>query len=168
MRAGALTISTSKAAGQGEDESGPALESLARELGASEVTRALISDDRAAIEASLCRWADEDGLALVLTSGGTGLSPDDVTPEATRAVLAREVPGIAEAMRLASQPYTANWMLSRATAGVRGATLIVNLPGNPRAIAQVGGSLSPALRHALALIAGSPSSYEHGAPSAAH
>lgn len=154
MRAAALTISTSKAAGVGEDEGGPRLETLARELGASEVDRALVADDRALIEQRLRHWADAERCALVLTSGGTGLSPDDVTPEATRAVLDREIPGIAEAMRLASQPYTPNWMLSRALAGVRGGTLIVNLPGSPRAIVQVGEALAPALMHALALIAG--------------
>lgn len=154
MRAAALTISTSKAAGRGEDESGPRLEALALELGAGEVERALVADDRALIEQQLRRWADEQGCTLVLTSGGTGLSPDDVTPEATRAVLHREIPGIAEAMRLASQPHTPNWMLSRGLAGVRGGTLIVNLPGSPRAITQVGEALAPALTHALALIAG--------------
>ncbi|HTW41989.1 MAG TPA: MogA/MoaB family molybdenum cofactor biosynthesis protein [Solirubrobacteraceae bacterium] len=154
MRAGALTISTSKAAGHGEDESGPRLQALARQLGATDVKRAVVSDDRAAIEALLRRWADDEGCALVLTSGGTGLTPDDLTPEATRAVLEREIPGIAEAMRLASQPHTPNWMLSRGIAGVRGGTLIVNLPGSPRAIAQVGGALLPALGHALELIAG--------------
>ncbi len=154
MHAAAITVSTSKAAGDGKDESGPRLEALARELGATVVARELVPDDRALIEARLLRCADEERCALVLTSGGTGVSPDDVTPEATRAVLEREIPGIAEAMRLSSQPHTANWMLSRALAGVRGATLIVNLPGNPRAIDQVGDALAPALAHALALIAG--------------
>ncbi len=153
MRAAALTISTSKAAGEGEDESGPRLEALARELGASAVERDMVPDDRKLIVACLRRWADQVGCPLVLTSGGTGVSPDDVTPEATHSVIEREIPGIAEAMRQASQPYTANWMLSRATAGVRGGTLIVNLPGSPCAITQVSEALSPALAHALELIA---------------
>jgi len=152
VRAAALTISTSKAAGDGEDESGPQLETLARELGASALARELIPDDRALIEARLRHWADVARCALVLTSGGTGLSPDDVTPEATRAVLDREIPGIAEAMRLASRAHTPHWMLSRALAGVRGRTLVVNLPGSPRAITEVSQELAPALRHALALI----------------
>jgi len=160
VRAAVLTISTSKAAGDGEDESGPRLEALARELGARAVERDLVADDRGLIERRLRHWCDEERCALVLTSGGTGVSPDDVTPEATRAVLEREIPGIAEAMRLASQPHTPHWMLSRATAGVRKATLIVNLPGNPRAIAQVGEALAPSLTHALALIAGART--DHG------
>ncbi|HLH13251.1 MAG TPA: MogA/MoaB family molybdenum cofactor biosynthesis protein [Solirubrobacteraceae bacterium] len=154
MRAVAITISTSKAAGEGEDRSGPELESLARAAGATSVERDLIGDDRALIEARLRHWCDARASALVLTSGGTGLSADDVTPEATRALVQREIPGIGEAMRLASRAHTENWMLSRAIAGVRGTTLIVNLPGNPRAIAQVGEALLPALAHALALIAG--------------
>jgi molybdenum cofactor synthesis domain-containing protein len=161
VRAAALTISTSKAAGAGgPDESGPRLERLARRLGAGEVERAIVPDERAAIERRLRVWADEQRLELVLTSGGTGLSADDVTPEATSAVIEREIPGIGEAMRLASEPHTPNWMLSRALAGVRGATLIVNLPGSPAAIEQVGEALAPALAHALAVIAGSPVGHE--------
>jgi len=160
LRAAALTISTSKAAGDGEDESGPRLEALARGLGASAVERDLVADDRGLIEQRLRHWCDDERCALVLTSGGTGVSPDDVTPEATRAVLEREIPGIAEAMRLASQPHTPHWMLSRATAGVRAATLIVNLPGSPRAIAQVGEALAPSLTHALALIAGASTDHD--------
>jgi molybdopterin adenylyltransferase len=152
VRAAALTISTSKAAGAGRDDSGPKLEQLARRLGAGEVERAIVADERPAIEACLRAWADEQRLELVLTSGGTGVSADDVTPEATRAVIEREIPGIGEAMRVASKPHTPNWMLSRALAGVRGATLIVNLPGSPRAIEQLGEELAPALGHALALI----------------
>jgi molybdopterin adenylyltransferase len=152
VRAAALTISTSRAAAASEDNSGPELEQLARRLGAGDVEREIVPDERAAIEARLRAWADDQRLELVLTSGGTGVSPDDVTPEATRAVIEREIPGIGEAMRLASKPHTPNWMLSRALAGVRGATLIVNLPGSPRAIEQVGEALAPSLAHALALI----------------
>lgn len=155
MRAAIVTISTSKAAGEGQDESGPSLEELAQRLAATVVGRELIPDDRTLIERRLRHWSDREGCALVLTTGGTGVSPDDVTPEATRAVLDREVTGIAEAMRAASRPHTAHWMLSRSVAGVRGETLIVNFPGSPRAIAQIGEVLLPGLEHALKLIAGS-------------
>jgi molybdopterin adenylyltransferase len=165
MRAAVLTISSSRAAGQAHDESGPLLERLARAAGALEVTRDLVSDQRESIEQRLRSWADE-GYALVLTSGGTGMSPEDVTPEATSSVLEREAPGIAEAIRLASMPHTDMWMLSRGVAGVRGETLIVNLPGNPRSIVQVGDALSAGLRHALALISpasqGPPDRHPHG------
>jgi cyclic pyranopterin phosphate synthase len=152
--AAVLTISTSKAAGDGVDESGPQLKRLAAGLGLEIVAEDVVSDDRATIEARLRELCDERRCALVLTSGGTGLSPNDVTPEATRAVIDREVGGIGEAMRLASRPHTENWMLSRGLAGVRGGTLIVNLPGNPRSIGEVGGELAGPLAHALVLIAG--------------
>ena len=162
MRAAVLTISTTRARGEA-DESGPRLADLAERLGATDVRADLVSDDRAAIEARLRSWCDEE-CALVLTSGGTALTPDDVTPEATRAVLEREIPGIAEAIRAASRGHTEHWMLSRAVAGTRGATLIVNLPGSPRAIEQVAGALEAGLRHALALLAGSGSGHaSHGA-----
>jgi molybdenum cofactor synthesis domain-containing protein len=151
-----LTISSSRAAGsEAADDSGPRLAELAARLGAEDVAEDLVADDRAAIEARLRHWCDEERCALVLTSGGTGLTADDVTPEATRAVLDREIPGIGEAIRLASREHTENWMLSRALAGTRGGCLIVNLPGSPRAVAQLAGPLEPGLRHALALIAGS-------------
>jgi molybdopterin adenylyltransferase len=158
VRAAVLTISSSKAAGQGEDHSGPRLEGLARELGAQTIVRDLLADDRERIEARLRARSDE-GCALILTTGGTGLSPDDLTPEATLAVLEREAPGIAEAMRLASLPHTQHWMLSRGVAGVRGRTLIVNFPGNPKAIEQVATGLIPGLRHALQLLAGATSAH---------
>lgn len=154
MRAVLLTISSSKARGEGFDESGERLAELAARLGLEVAGREVLPDDRTAIEARLRHWADHDGVRLILTSGGTGFSPDDVTPEATRAVLEREAPGIAEAMRLASQPHTAHWMLSRAVAGTRGQTLIVNFPGSPRSIEQTGEALEAALPHALALLAG--------------
>jgi cyclic pyranopterin phosphate synthase len=152
--AAVVTISTSKAAGRGEDESGPRLAALAEQLGLPVLASELLGDDRAAIETLLRRLSDELGCALVLTSGGTGVSPSDVTPEATRAVIDREVEGLGEAMRQISQPHTANWMLSRGIAGVRGGTLIVNLPGSPRAVDQIGEALDQPLRHALALIGG--------------
>jgi molybdenum cofactor synthesis domain-containing protein len=154
MRAALLTVSTSKANGEGEDESGPALAEFVTGLGLEVAAREIVVDDRAEVEARLRRYCDELGVELVLTSGGTGLSPDDVTPEATAAVIEREVPGIAEAMRAASRPHTPHWMLSRGIAGTRGHTLIVNFPGSPRSIGQCGASLAAALPHALALLAG--------------
>lgn len=154
LSAAVITISTSKAAGRGEDESGARLCELAERLGANLAGREVIADDRATIEARLRHWADAERCALVLTTGGTGVAPSDVTPEATAAVIEREVPGIAEAMRAASSPHTANWMLSRGLAGVRGQTLIVNFPGSPASIEQVGRTLLDALPHAVALIEG--------------
>ncbi|MDE3070181.1 MAG: MogA/MoaB family molybdenum cofactor biosynthesis protein, partial [Acidobacteriota bacterium] len=118
-----------------------------------------IPDDRPRIEERLRHWSDSDTCELVLTSGGTGLTPSDVTPEATRAVIEREIPGIAEAMRAASRAHTRHWMLSRALAGTRGATLIVNLPGSPDGVTQTAAAITEAIPHALALIAGRRSSH---------
>ena len=155
-RAAVITVSTSKASGEGEDESGAALCELVTRLGLDLAGRELIPDNRTQIEARLRHWADEERCALVLTSGGTGLAPSDVTPEATRAVIEREAPGIAEAMRAASRAHTRHWMLSRATAGVRAGTLILNFPGSPASIVQTAGEIEGSLPHALALIAGRP------------
>ena len=154
MRAALLTVSTSKARGEGEDESGAALAEFARGLGLEIVAQEIVADDQWRIVARLRHFCDALDVDLVLTSGGTGLSPDDVTPEATRALLDREAPGIAEAMRAASRPHTSNWMLSRGVAGTRGRTLLVNFPGSPRSIDQCGEALAAALPHALALLAG--------------
>jgi molybdenum cofactor synthesis domain-containing protein len=160
-RAAIVTISTSKAAkaratpqDESGDQSGPRLATLVGRLGLELAGRELIADDRAAIEQRLRYWSDSERCALILTSGGTGLAPTDVTPEATRAILEREAPGIAEAMRDASRAHTPNWMLSRAVAGTRGTTLIVNFPGSPASIEQTGEALAAPLAHALALIAG--------------
>lgn len=154
MNAAVITISTSRAAGVGHDDSGDRLLELVDKLGLEVAGREMITDDRPTIEEHLRHWADVERCALVLTSGGTGMAPNDVTPEATRAVLDREAPGIAEAMRQASRPHTRHWMLSRAVAGIRGNTLIINLPGNPKSIVEVGEELAATLPHALALIAG--------------
>jgi molybdopterin adenylyltransferase len=154
MRAALLTVSTSKARGEGADDSGAALGAFAIVLGLEIAAQEVIADERATIEERLRHFADELKVDLVLTSGGTGLSPDDVTPEATRAVLERDAPGIAEAMRAASQPHSPHWMLSRGVAGTRGRTLIVNFPGSPRSITECGAAISEALPHALALLAG--------------
>jgi molybdopterin adenylyltransferase len=154
VRAAIVTVSSSRAAGAGGDQSGARLRELAERLGAQVVGHEVIADERAAIERSLRHWADVERCALVMTSGGTGFSPSDLTPEATRAVIDREAPGIAEAMRAASRPHTPYWMLSRAVAGARGATLIINFPGAPASIEQVGEALREALPHALELLAG--------------
>ena len=159
MRAAILTISTSRAAGDGADESGDALADFASALGIEVVGREVLRDDRELISARLVHWADEDPCDLVLTTGGTGFSPNDLTPEATRSVIEREAPGIPEAMRAASRPHTRHWMLSRAVAGIRGATLIVNFPGSPKSIGEAGEAIGAALPHALELLAGKRSAH---------
>jgi molybdenum cofactor synthesis domain-containing protein len=154
MRAAILTVSSSRFRGGGADESGDRLAVLAEEIGAEVVERDLVADDREAIEERLRRWADTGPCELVLTTGGTGFAPSDVTPEATRAVLERDAPGLAEAMRLASREHSRHWMLSRGVAGIRGSTLIVNFPGSPASISQAGDAILAALPHALELLAG--------------
>jgi molybdopterin adenylyltransferase len=154
VRAAIVTVSTSKSeSGGAGDESGERLADFAAGLGAEIAGRDVIPDDRALIAERLVHWADE-GCDLVLTSGGTGVAPTDVTPEATRDVMEREAPGIAEAMRAASREHTPHWMLSRGIAGIRGRTLIVNFPGSPRSIEQAGEAIAEALPHALDLLAG--------------
>lgn len=160
VRAAIVTISSSRAhtGSTGEhvppDESGRRLAQLAERLGGDIAGRDLVADDRSSIEDRLCHWTDVEHCELVLTTGGTGFAPTDVTPEATRAVIEREAPGIAEAMRAASRPHTRHWMLSRGVAGIRGSSLIVNFPGSPASIAQAGEAIAEALPHAIALLAG--------------
>ena len=162
MRAAIITISSSLSQGRGEDESGPALAEFARGLGAEIAATETVSDDRAKIEWALRHYADSDVCDLILTTGGTGFSPDDVTPEATLSVIDREAPGIAEAMRAASKPHTDKWMLSRAVAGIRKRTLIVTFPGSPKSIAQIGEAIASALPHAVALLNREPTEHSHG------
>src|SRR5215469_16030197 len=151
MRCAVLTISTSLAAHEGEDLSGPALAEAAAGAGADVVARDVVSDDAAGIEAWL-RSQVAAGIEVILTTGGTGLTPDDVTPEATLAVIEREVPGLAEAMRAESLKYTPMSMLSRAVTGVAGGSLIINFPGSPKAIAQLFPVVEPVLKHAVATL----------------
>jgi molybdopterin adenylyltransferase len=159
VRAAIVTVSSSKSRGEGEDESGERLAAFAAGLGAEIAGRDLIGDEEALIAARLRHWSDEQGCDLVLTTGGTGFAPTDLTPEATRAVIDREAPGLAEAMRAASRPHTDHWMLSRAVAGIRGSTLIVNFPGSPRSIEQAGAAIAASLPHALDLLAGRPAEH---------
>lgn len=151
---GILTISTKGAAGQREDTSGDVIHELvsAPPLSAEIAQRSIVADDRAAIEAVLRHWADDLQLNLILTTGGTGLSPTDVTPEATLAIIDRLVPGLAEAMRMESLRHTPMAMLTRAVAGCRGATLIVNLPGSPKGVRECLAVVLPTLPHAVDIL----------------
>jgi molybdopterin adenylyltransferase len=151
MKVARVTLSDRASAGVYEDRSGPEIERVFAECGgeAVEWVCVVIPDDRAQIEATLRRLCDETGCALVLTTGGTGPSPRDVTPEATRAMLERELPGFGEIMRAQSFAKVPTAILSRATAGTRGRSLIVNLPGNPRAIGECLPLIMPAIREAL-------------------
>ena len=152
LRFGILTISDRSARGERPDASGPA---LAAEIGAQgwQVTRqGLVPDELGAIQDQLIAWADEDDVDVILTTGGTGFSPRDQTPEATQAVIERPAPGLAEAMRLASLQVTPHAMLSRAVAGIRRRTLIVNLPGSPKGALENLRVILPVLPHAVQLL----------------
>jgi molybdopterin adenylyltransferase len=151
-RVGVLTVSDRVAAGHRTDAGGSALCELIEGAGGAVVARAVVPDDRAAVAAALRSMAA--GVDVLLTTGGTGLGPRDVTPEATRDVLDREAPGIAEALRHASLEITPFAMLSRATAGLAGGTLVVNLPGNPKAVREEWAVLAPVLAHAVATARG--------------
>ncbi|PLX99045.1 MAG: molybdenum cofactor biosynthesis protein, partial [Desulfuromonas sp.] len=133
VRIGVLTLSDKGSQGQRTDTSGPLLASLTSSLG-EVACQQLLPDEQSQIEELLLTWCDREQLDLILTTGGTGLSPRDRTPEATRAVIEREVPGIAEAMRMQNLARTPHAMLSRGIAGLRGKTLIINLPGSPKAV----------------------------------
>ncbi len=148
-----LTASDSASAGEAGDRSGPLLAELVQGLWPNaRLTRALLPDDRARLAMQMRRWADEDDVALILTTGGTGFAPRDVTPEATRDVIEREAPGLAEAMRMAGLAVTPHAMLSRAIAGIRGQCLIINLSGSPKAVREQFAVLKPVLPHALELL----------------
>ncbi len=153
MRAAILTISTSVAAGRTEDASGRALAELSATAGAEVVASEVVSDDRAAIEEALRRFsAPQAGISLVFTTGGTGLTDDDVTPEATKAVIDRDAPGFAEAMRAESLRHTPLGILTRGVSGIAGRTLIINFPGNPNAIAELFPVIAPTLGHVVATL----------------
>jgi molybdopterin adenylyltransferase len=151
MRAAVVTVSSSLARGEGEDVSGPRLAELCEQAGL-DVSLEMVSDDREAIVGLLKRLADVEGVRFVFTTGGTGLTVDDVTPEATRDVIDREAPGYAEAIRADSRDHTPLGLLTRGVSGVRGRTLIVNFPGNPKAIDQSWPIVAPTLEHAAATL----------------
>lgn len=153
-QAAVITVSDKGFAGQREDTGGPLVAGLLREAGYEVVHTEIVPDEQALIERALIAAADERGCALIVTTGGTGFSPRDVTPEATIAVCERLAPGIPEAMRAESAKVTNRAMLSRAQAGLRGGALIVNLPGSPKAIRENLAAVLPALAHGIGILRG--------------
>jgi molybdenum cofactor synthesis domain-containing protein len=157
-RCAILTISDRGARGERRDQSGPALKTILENHGAFEiVTEGMVSDDPAGISQTLISWCDRGDIALILTTGGTGFAPRDLAPEATSAVIERPAPGFAEAMRAASLKITPHAMISRAVAGIRKSTMIINFPGSPKAARECLEVVLPALPHALEKLAGDPS-----------
>ena len=155
MKAGVLTISDRGAQGVRADLGGPGLRNWLREQGVDTIFYEIIPDEIDQISAKLCEWADEHSIDLILTTGGTGVSPRDVTPEATAKILDRTIPGFGEQMRAESLKITPMAILSRAIAGVRKQTLIINLPGNPKAAIENLDAVWAAIPHAVAKIQGS-------------
>lgn len=151
---GILTISDKGARGEREDLSGREIRSIISRLDSNVVMYKIIPDERIVIEETLRDWVDNQHIDLILTTGGTGVSPRDVTPEATKAVIEKDLPGIVEAMRLEGLKKTPNAMLSRAVAGTREESLIINLPGSPRAVRENLEAVLPALSHAIDTIKG--------------
>jgi molybdenum cofactor synthesis domain-containing protein len=161
MKTAILTVSTSVAAGVNDDASGPALAQLSVEAGGEIVAQDVVPDDAGRIETWLREQVDA-GAELIFTTGGTGFTPDDVTPEATRAVLEREAPGLAEAMRAESVRHTPMGILSRGVSGIAGRALIVNFPGNPKAVRELFPVIAPVLKHAVGTLhreSGQPSGH---------
>lgn len=159
MRVGILTISDSGARGGREDTSGQAIRDMVGLAGGEVIAYQIVPDEADQIATVLIDWADSGLVDLILTTGGTGLGPRDVTPEATRPLLSRELPGIAEAMRAEGLKHTPRAMLSRAVAGARGTTLIVNLPGSPKGVRESLGAVVDVLAHALEILQARPTDH---------
>lgn len=158
LRFGILTLSDRSSRGERADSSGPALANLIQAESWSVVKQSLLPDDESAIREMLISWADGGEMDVILTTGGTGFSPRDVTPEATRAVIERHAPGLAEAMRAASLKVTPHAMLSRIVTGIRKKTLIINLPGSPKGAVENLQVIAPVLPHAVQLLREDPAS----------
>lgn len=154
IRAVAITVSDACARGERADASGAALMELLQELGAEIVATEIVPDDLAPLTEKLRTYAERPDVNLIVTTGGTGLSPRDNTPEATRAVIEREAPGLAEAMRAGTLQQTPTAMLARGVCGMRARTLIINLPGAPAAVRECFAIIRPVLGHAVALLVG--------------
>ena len=156
IRAVVITVSDACSLGERKDASGEALVQLLTELGATIVKTRIVSDDLEPLSDLLREFADWHEVNLIVTTGGTGLAPRDNTPEATIAVIEREAPGLAEAMRIETLKHTPLSMLSRGVCGIRSGTLIINLPGSPKAVRESFAVIAPVLNHAIALLAGNP------------
>jgi molybdopterin adenylyltransferase len=157
MKAGILTVSDRSSRGEREDASGPALRAWLAERGVKEVRLDIVPDEEDRISAALRKWADEEGFEIILTTGGTGVSPRDVTPDATRKVLERTIPGFGERMRSKSLEKTPMAIVSRAVAGVRKQSLIINLPGSPKGAVENLEAVWDAVPHAVEKIRGDDS-----------
>lgn len=156
LQCGILTISDRSASGLRQDLSGPALEDFVSEQGWETVQTLIVADEMEAIQDVLILWVDVHNIDLILTTGGTGFAQRDITPEATLEVIHRLAPGLTEAMRAASMKVTDHAMLSRAVAGIRSKTLIVNLPGSPKAAVENLGIIGNSIPHAIALLKDDP------------
>ena len=156
IRFAVLTVSDRSSRGERADESGPALIKVIKAQGWQVVHQEILPDDSLLLQETLSAWADRDDADVILTTGGTGFAPRDVTPEATRSVIEREASGLAEAMRAASLSKSPHAMLSRAVAGIRGKVLIINLPGSPKAAVENLQVVLPALEHAVKLLHDAP------------
>ncbi len=156
IRAVVITVSDACSRGERKDESGEVLMQLLKEIGAEIVTTKIVSDDLEPLTETLRDFADAPNVDLIVTTGGTGFAPRDNTPEATLAVILREAPGLAEAMRIETLKHTPMAMISRGVCGIRSGTLIINLPGSPKSVSESFAVIKPVLRHAVALLAGKP------------
>lgn len=156
LRFGILTISDRSSRGERPDLSGPALVVLVKVQGWQVIRTAILPDDQENIRETLSSWADSGGMDVLITTGGTGFAPRDVTPEATRLVIDREAPGLAEAMRIESMKKTSHSMLSRSVTGIRGRVIIINLPGNPNGAVESLQVVLPVLVHAVELLQEDP------------